>query len=77
MNTPEAFANFKLTQYPKDLLLRMSELCVKIPRLVYERDLLSNDNRLFDLLKTQVYCGSPSVPSANALLRPDRPAGIH
>ena len=77
MNKPEAFANFKLTQYPKDLLLRMSELCVKIPGLVYERDLLSNDNRLFDLLKTQVYCGSPSVPSAHALLRPDRPAGIH
>jgi hypothetical protein len=32
----------------------MSELCVKIPGLDYERDLLSNDNRLFDLRKTQV-----------------------
>jgi len=55
--------------------LRMSELCVKIPGLDYERDLLSNDNRLFDLRKTQVNCGSPSASSAHALLRPDRPAG--
>jgi len=32
----------------------MSELCVKIPGLDYERDLLSNDNRLFDLRKIQL-----------------------
>lgn len=33
----------------------MSELYVKIPGLVYERDLLSNNNRLSDLRKkTQV-----------------------
>jgi hypothetical protein len=56
----------------------MSELYVKIPGLVYERDLLSNNNRLSDLRKNlQVNCGSPSVSSAYALLRPDRPAGIH
>jgi hypothetical protein len=56
----------------------MYELCVKIPRLVYERDLLSNNNRLSDLRKTQVNCGSPSASPAYALLRPDRPAGtIH
>ena len=57
----------------------MSELCVKIPGLVYERDLLSNNNRLSDLRKkTQVNCGSPSASQAHALLRPDRPAGtIH
>jgi hypothetical protein len=56
----------------------MSELCVKIPGLDYKSDLLSSYNRLFDLRKTQVNCGSPSASSANALLRPDRPAGtIH
>jgi hypothetical protein len=32
----------------------MSELYVKIPGLVYERDLLSNNNRLSDLRNTQV-----------------------
>jgi hypothetical protein len=38
----------------------MSELCVKIPGLVYERDLLSNDNRLFDLRKTQIIVVLPA-----------------
>jgi len=36
---------------------------------------LSNNNRLSDLRKHKVYCGSPSASSAYAWLRPDSPAG--
>jgi len=53
----------------------MYELCVKIPGLVVNEHDLSNNNRLSDLRKHKVYCGSPSASSAHALLRLDRPAG--
>jgi hypothetical protein len=56
----------------------MSELYVKIPGLVYERDLLSNNNCLSDLRKFPGVLWFSQRPSAHALLRPDWPTGtIH
>src|SRR5689334_4945240 len=46
----------------------MSELCVKIPGLVREHGLLSNDNRLSAYKQKQVYCGSPSVSCGRSTL---------